>query len=308
MKIFWKIVIALLVVIVAAVVIFLLRPPIFADITDATPEDTTETTVTNREHPDGRSAELLSAFFGLDSSLPSALYFVSGESTGGKDGMPVVFSHELDMSTLQAGDFKVTTESGKVGEVSVVSLSPANDPGEWRTVLLIGEYGSAEDQPAEVEIVGNLLSIDGEINFKGTRVGVVRLEDGPSIALAQIVPAEQWRAGEKATLGPGGGSGAHPDSKQVVRVTWEGGVTKPGGKDVDDSERLLYRVTVQKPDGSTEEVTPFALEDRGDMDNNHLLCLDVEGVPVSVFFPAGHVTDPREDLNPDTNAAIIPLR
>ena len=81
--------------------------------------------------------------------------------------MPVVFSHELDVNTLQAGDFKVTTTPGKVGELTCVTLAPANDEGELRTVLLVGEYGSIDDQPAKVEVVGNLLSIDQEVNFKG---------------------------------------------------------------------------------------------------------------------------------------------
>lgn len=51
-------------------------------------------------------------------------------------------------------------------------------------------------------------------------------------------------------------------------------------------------------------VTPFALADLGDGDNHHKLCLDVAETPKSVFFPAGHMTDPREDLNPDTHIAI----
>ena len=39
-------------------------------------------------------------------------------------------------------------------------------------------------------------------------------------------------------------------------------------------------------------------------DNNHELCLDVTGTPQSVYFPAGHLTDPREDLNPETMITI----
>ena len=285
-----------------------LRPGAFAPITNGVPEDTTVTQVVKKIHPDGRAAEPLSAFFGLDSALPRGLNWFAGEDFAGKDGMPVVFSHELDFSTLQAGDFKITTESGKVRKPSFVTLAPADDVGELRTVLLVGEYGSIEDQPARVELVGNLLSKDGEVNFKGRSVEVVRLEDGPSIALAQVAPEGEWRIGQRATRGPGGGSGCHPATKQVVRVTWEGGITKPGGKEVDERERLLYKVVVLKPDGTTAEVTPFAIADLKDGDNNHLLCLDVDGVPQSVSFPAGHVTDPREDLNPKTDATVIPKK
>ena len=94
------------------------------------------------------------------------------------------------------------------------------------------------------------------------------------------------------------------ETKQVVRVTWQGGVTKPGGEEIDDKERLLYKVMVLKPDGAIVAVTPFAIADKGDGDNNHRLCLDVEGTPQSVSFPAGHVTDPREDLNPETTVEV----
>ncbi|MBU44247.1 MAG: hypothetical protein CMN76_13585 [Spirochaetaceae bacterium] len=70
------------------------------------------------------------------------------------------------------------------------------------------------------------------------------------------------------------------------------------------TEGSLYRVTIQKDDGSLTHVSPFAVADLQDGDNNHLLCLDVSGAPSKVFFPAGHLTDPREDLNPDTEIAV----
>ena len=108
------------------------------------------------------------------------------------------------------------------------------------------------------------------------------------------------------TRGPGGGSGCPPETRQAIRVTWEGGITKPGGKEVGDKERLLYKVIVLDGDGTKAEVTPFAIADMGDSDNNHRLCLDVDGAPLSVSFPAGHLTDPREDLNPKTTIAITP--
>jgi hypothetical protein len=280
-------------------------PLAFSDLTDDTPKDTTRTEVVNDLHPDGRTAELLSAFYGLDSALPRALNFFIHREVGGKDGMPVVFSHEVDSSTLQAGDFKVTTASGMVGTLTCVTLAPANDLGESRTVLLVGEYGNIDDQPVKVEIVGNLLSMDHEVNFRGKSVRVVPLEAGPSIVLAQVVPENEWEIGKKATRSPfWGGSGCPPETKQVVRVTWQGGVTKPGGAEIDDKERLLYSVIVLNPDGTTAAVTPFAIADMGDSDNNHRLYFDVEGIPQSVSFPAGFITDPREDLNPKTTVEV----
>jgi hypothetical protein len=157
----------------------------------------------------------------------------------------------------------------------------------------------------KVEIIGNLLSIDNTLNFKGASIDVIPLEEGPILVWAEIVPESEWELGKAATPLPwGGGSGCPKGTRQVVRVTWAGGITKPGGDEVDDTERLQYRITVLQEDGSTIEVAPFALADLGDGDNNHELCLDVAGAPQSVFFPAGYLTDPREDLNPETTIAI----
>jgi hypothetical protein len=118
---------------------------------------------------------------------------------------------------------------------------------------------------------------------------------------AEVVPEDQWKIGQAATpLRWGGGSGCPEGTSQAVRVTWAGGITKPGGGEVDDTERLLYRVTVAQEESSKAEISPFALGDLGDGDNNHLLCLDVDDKPEVVFFPEGYVTDPREDLNPET--------
>ncbi len=219
--------------------------------------------------------------------------------------MPVIFSHEIDYKTMQAGDFRVTTASGKVGEILAVTLAPADDKGEHRTVLFAGSYGSIDDQPVKVEVVGNLLSIDGKLNFKGASVEVTPLEVGASMVWAEMVPEDAWDIGKKATPLPwGGGSGAAKGTKQVVRVTWSGGVSKPGDGEVNDVERLLYKVTVRGDDGRIVEVTPFALADLGDGDNNHELCLDVAGTPLSVSFPAGKLQDPRKDLNPKTTVKI----
>lgn len=103
----------------------------------------------------------------------------------------------------------------------------------------------------------------------------------------------------------GGGERCPIGTVQVVRATWACGVTKPGGPNsAGDKERLLYQVTVASADGATRSVTPFALANLNDGDNNHLLCLDTTDRATSVFFPAGHLTDPREDLNPDTRVAV----
>ena len=274
-------------------------------LSNASPMDTTVTHVTATRDSRGRHAVLISAFFGLDDALPKVADRGIWPGAGGKDGMPVIFSHEIDYTTMQVGDFRVTTASGKVGEIVAVTLAPADDKGELRTALLAGSYGSIDDQPARVEIVGNLLSIDGTLNFKGASVEVTLLEAGPTMVWAEVVPEDEWDTGKEASPLPwGGGSGAAEGTKQVVRVTWSGGVTKPGGDEVDVVERVQYKVTVLLENGSKIEVTPFALGDLGDGDNNHELCLDVVGTPQSVYFPAGYLRDPRGDLNPETTIAI----
>ncbi len=63
-------------------------------------------------------------------------------------------------------------------------------------------------------------------------------------------------------------------------------------------------MTILQEDNSTIEVTPIAFGDLGDGDNNHELCLDGVGKQQTVLFPAGYMTDPREDLNPETMILI----
>ena len=276
-------------------------------LSDSNQQDTTTTDVTATQDANGREAALLSAFFGIDNGLPRVANRAICRGAAGKDGMPVIFSHEVDVDSVQAGDFRVVAESGAVGEISCVTPAPAADIGELRTILIVGEFGSAEDQPVSVKIVGNLLSMDRQLNFIGASAEVIALEEGPTMQWSEVVPESQWELGKAATSLPwGGGNGCPLDTKQVVRVTWAGGITKPGGDEADDVEREAYRVTMSLGDEGETELVPFAIGDLGDGDNNHELCLDRAGLPGRVDFPAGLLTDPREDLNPDTSVKITP--
>lgn len=263
---------------------------------DSTQADTTTDVGAARQDP---AAALLSAFFGLDNGLPLPAGIRVCRGASRADGMPVIFSREVDPATLQAGDFQVVSAAGAVGAVTCVTLAPATDPGELRTALLVGEFGSAAgDAPVRVEVVGNLLSSDGALNFKGASVAVTPLAPGPSLVRAEVAPETQWKTG--AAGGPwGSGSGCPAGTKQAVRAIWAGGVTVPGGGEAGDAERALYTVTV-----AGAAVTPFALADLDDGDNNHLLCLDREGQPTAVAFPAGRLVDPNGDLNPETAMTV----
>ncbi|NNE56285.1 MAG: hypothetical protein HKN32_09710 [Flavobacteriales bacterium] len=267
--------------------------------------DQTESNLVNSVHPDGRSAELLSAFFGIDDGLPGLASLVICEGASGQDGMPIIFSSEIDVTTLEPGDLKVAQASGRIGEVKCLTMAPADDKGELRTALLVGQFGNIEDPPVRVEVTGNVHSIDGTTNFQGVGVDVTALEDGPSLIWGEVVPKEQWAVGVAATGIPfGGGSGCPEQTKQIVRVTWGGGVTKPNGAPANEEERDLYKVTVSDTSGQEKTITPIELADLGDGDNNHKLCLDTEAKVLSVSFPAERLTDPRDDLNLQTSVAI----
>ena len=236
--------------------------------------------------------------FGLDNDLPFiANAFCFGAS--GLDGMPVVLSHTVDPDALEPAQFQIITRSGDTRTPKCITLRPAYDSGERRTLLLIGEFGDApDDPPVLVQIVGDLFS-DGipSVNFKGTETEVTPLDAGPSMVLAEIVPESEWGHGRRGTACPEG-------MQQIVRVTWNGGVKLPNGNEPGDAERELYRVQVQRTDGSVGEVYPVALAELGDGDNNHFLCLNTSDPAIAVSFPAGHLVDPNGDLNPATHMKI----
>lgn len=282
-----------------------LASPGLADVTSLDLTDTTADAGLPNESG-GQSATLLSAFFGLDNGLPRLASRAICRGAFGMDGMPVIFSTEIDHTTMQAGDFRVTTTSGAVGKMLCVTLLPATDGGELRTVLLVGEFGSAEtDPPVSVDVVGHLRSIDGSLDFRGAQIAVTPLAPGPSLVMAEIADptVPDLGLGQRRT----DGDDCPTDGiLQAVRVVWEGGVTLENGDEPGDAERDLYRVTVRDASGTAREITPAALADLGDGDNNHLLCLDTADTPVSVSFPEGGFTDPNDDLNPATSVAVRP--
>ena len=133
-------------------------------------------------------AKILSAFYGSDDV--GGLNPLGFPARDDRDGMPVVFAQELVQDSLDSVDFKVTTESGAVYYPDTVTLNPANGEGENSTVLMLGEFGSADDQPISVEIVGDVYSLDGDVNYKGESIGVVPLESGSSLVNAKIVSTD----------------------------------------------------------------------------------------------------------------------
>ena len=269
--------------------------------------DTTQTNVPPSAEVQDSGVMPLSAFFGANNAFgPFANRRVCEGAEGG-DGMPLVFSHQLDINTLQPGDFRIKRADGSTGSIVCVTPMPALDEGELRTILLIGEYGSAENQPVQVDIIGNLLSVDGSLNFRNSSSTVIALEEGPTLIYAEVVPESQWDLGKELSTGlrfGAPGNGCPEGTQQVVRVVWTGGITKPGGDEIDDVERLAYRVLVEDDAEELNMIVPFAVADLRDGDNNHELCLDTTAKPLRVEFPAGLMTDPIEDLNPATSIDV----
>ena len=257
--------------------------------------------IQNSESDESSTARLLSAFFGLDNNLPFRSNLLCLGASG-QDGMPVVFSHTLNPETLNESDFEVETRSGEVYSPMCVTLRPADDEGENRTVLLIGEFGNAvTDPPIKVSIVGDLPT-DREdskpLNFKGLYTDVIPLDSGPSLVLAERVPREVWAKERRGTMCP-------DSSRQVIRVTWTGGVRLPNGNELGEAERSLYRIEFEGEDDQGISLEPDYLADLEDSDNNHFLCLYSEASAISVSFPAGHLVDPNGDLNLDSFVPIL---
>ena len=193
-----------------------------------------------------QSARPLSAFFGLDNKLPFGANVLC-LGAGGEDGMPVVLSHTIKPDSLQAEDFRVVRQSGATNTPMCVTLRPAGDKDENRTVLLIGEFGNADDDPpVKVLIVDDLLSDatdSPQVNFRGTQVSVIPLEAGPEIILAAAVPKDIWSLSGRGTSCP-------TATEQVVRVTWTGGVRLPNREELGEAQRKVYKVSLTAADGS----------------------------------------------------------
>lgn len=247
-----------------------------------------------------RETKILTAFFGLDNALPQRARFIYAKAPG-KDGMPLVFSHELDPSTLDGADFAVTTQDGSLFEVEAASFLPANEEFELRTVLLIGDYGSYPDnQPISVKVVGDLMTRSGQ-NFKGDSVKVIPLEEGPVLSYAEYFKIE----GDYPYIESGDGCDcSKSETEMVVKAVWSGGVRALSGEELGENEKNAFTVTLV--DGTdTLQVHPFQLADLGDNENNIDLCLKEMGIPILVEVVENVAIDPNDDPNPKTQIKVV---
>ena len=247
-----------------------------------------------------REAKILSVFFGLDNGLNRMSRFLY-KNAPGQDGMPVVFSHELDPSTIDASDFAVTTQSGEVFQIEAITLMPAEEAFELRTLLLIGEYGNHPDNPpVSLKIVGDLMTRTG-VNYKGQSKEVIPLEEGPILSYAEYFTFDE----DYPYVEKGGGCDCpKKGTKRVVKIVWSGGVRALNGDELGENELNDFTITILNGSDTTQ-VHPFQLADLDDNDNNIDLCLDQEGIPIWVQANEQIAIDPNDDPNPKTKVEVL---
>ena len=247
-----------------------------------------------------RELKILTAFFGLDNGLTRRANIIYSKAYG-NDGMPLVFSHELDPSTIEGSDFEVTTKKGNTFIVEAASLQPANEEFELRTVLLIGEYGSYPDnQPVSVKIVGDLMTRTGQ-NYKGQTINVIPLEEGPVLSYAEYSIIDQ----DYPYVEKGKGCDCPKEkTKMVVKAVWSGGVRALNGKELGENELNDFKITLMRGNEKVI-VTPFQLADLSDNENNIDLCLNEDGIPILLEVNENIAIDPNNDKNPKTKIKIV---
>lgn len=247
-----------------------------------------------------REARILTAFFGLDNDLPPRSRLIDRRAPG-KDGMPLVFSLELDPTTLDPADFSVTSQNGTVYPIEAASFLPANEEFELRTVLLIGEYGNYPDNPPmTVKVVGDLMSRTGA-NYKGQTIEVIPLEKGPVLSYAEYFTFTE----DYPYVEDGGGCDCpKAETKMVVKAVWSGGIRAVNGEELGNDE--LDRFTIKLlQNGDTVSVHPFQLADLDDNDNNIDICIKEEGIPIYVEVEENTAIDPRDDKNPKSQIHVV---
>ena len=245
-------------------------------------------TIASLQSADLSNASILSAYHGLD-QLPAVASVLCGFNVAGDDGMPVVFSTQLQVDSVVPESFLVIRSDGESVVPNCATLHPADEPLEQRTVLLTGDFGTFGETPLRVEVTGSLLTFDGESLLGLSTEDITPLEDGPRVVLAErFAPDTNGLAGEC----PNG-------TAQIVQLTWEGGVTGPANAALGEDQRLGTWVLLE--DGAT--VNPLALVD-DDPDNHVLACLAEDSRAQWVVVHAGLFHDPGDIANPATHAEV----
>lgn len=237
------------------------------------------------------STALVSAFFGLDNAMPLQANVLCPGAFG-MDGMPVNFKYPIDANSLTASDFEVVDSKGNIHIPLCAVLAPANENGENRTVLLIGEFGNAvANPPVLVRVVDDLFTINtlpGEsacseiMNLNGfSTTNVVPLAEGPSLFFAQKID---------------GNLNECSSGIQTIQVAWNGGITPQISGDA-ETDLFKYYIGYSDSSGVLIPHIPISIADINDNDNFHQLCFSTSDSIVKISMMANTVEDPNQDPN-----------
>ena len=236
------------------------------------------------------TAHILSVYHGLDPLPPRATSLCGLPPAGGQDGMPVVFSIQINGDTVSPAAFAVELSSGEIATPLCATLRPALESLEQRTVLLIGPFSPEASLPVSVEIVEQLEDAGGNSLLGLRGENVTELAAGPSLVLAERFAPDK----------PGLQDECPEQTAQAIQLTWEGGVTGPSGGNLEETQRTA--VSVLLDDGSS--VHPLALAD-DDPDNHVIACIAETRPAVYVSVVAGFFYDPGDDANPATSVDVV---
>jgi hypothetical protein len=255
--------------------------------------------------------KILTAFYGIDNYLPITVYC---PGAGAVDGLVLVFSHKIDLSSLDAGDFQIISLDSTVYTPDCAMLTPAGESNELSTVLLVGEFGTTQiNEPVSVQVIGDLLTLPNDSldlsrclsiqNYNGYNIDtVIHLSSGPLLAYASSLHLSNAQLGVPGSSGTPGnsiGGGCPTGTQQVVQVAWTGGVTPFISGMSESALKDYYTIQVDSA-GVFIPYKPSSIADLDDNDNYHDLCMDVQYTPLKVSFEAGFVEDPNGDPNPFT--------
>jgi hypothetical protein len=237
------------------------------------------------------TTSIVSAFFGLNNAAP---IWVNTICPGGlnQDAMPVSFKYSIDETTLSEFDFEVIDNMGNPQTPLCAVLAPADENGENRTVLLIGEFGiPVINPPVEIKIIDDLFTMDrlpeesacSEVmNLNGAyTTNVIPLGDGPSMFFAQRIE---------------GSINECTGTNQTIQVAWTGGITPF----IDgDTEEDLYQYYIGYTDSSGTLIpnVPISIADINDNDNFHQLCFSTTDTIRIMAIVENVVEDPNGDPN-----------
>jgi hypothetical protein len=210
------------------------------------------------------------------------------------EGLPVVFDRQLDNGSVTPAAFTVITSSGAAVVPRCATLRPADEENEDATVLLAGDFAVASAGGATVAAV-HARGLRGEApdGTAGAPLGdqvITRVD--PSTAGIRLVDAQ--------LAGPPAAGECPPQTAQVVRATWLGGL------------RLLAadrasRVAAVTSAGAPIPVTGLASHEEADLDNILDVCLGSSAAaPATLTVQAATYTGPNGVPNPATAIAVRP--